>query len=191
MCSNAGLSTLFAYSSRRTLERPCGASNIAVDFYEVLLWSHRDGTRRAIRERHAIDRRSLILSISAAACQGLSVTALGQSEQTRSAQTSSAQTSSAQTWPSRSIVVTVPFPAGGSSDLSARLLAEELKAALGQPVVVENKPGAGGNLAAAAAARAKADGYTLFIGTKGRKPSARVSIGSFPTIPQPTLPRLR
>ena len=60
-----------------------------------------------------------------------------------------------------------PFPAGGSADLSARLLAEHLKAGLGHPVVVENKPGAGGNLAAAEAARAQADGHTLFIGTNG------------------------
>lgn len=61
----------------------------------------------------------------------------------------------------------VPFPAGGSADLSARLLAEQLKAKLGQSVVVENKVGAGGNLAAAEAARADPDGYTLFIGTNG------------------------
>jgi len=58
----------------------------------------------------------------------------------------------------------VPFPPSGSADLSARFLAERLKMAFGQPVVVENKVGAGGNLAAAAA-RAEADGYTLFIDT--------------------------
>src|SRR5215470_7703752 len=61
----------------------------------------------------------------------------------------------------------VPFPAGGSADLSARLLADYLKTVLAQPVVVENKPGAGGNLAAAEAARAQGDGHTLFIGTNG------------------------
>ena len=70
-------------------------------------------------------------------------------------------------WPSKTIAILVPFPAGGSSDLSARLLAEHLKTVLGQPVVVENKPGAGGNLAAAEAARAQGDGHTLFIGTNG------------------------
>jgi tripartite-type tricarboxylate transporter receptor subunit TctC len=73
----------------------------------------------------------------------------------------------AQSWPSRTIRIVVPFPAGGSADLSARLLAEHLKAELGQSVVVENKVGAGGNLAAAEAARADPDGYTLFIGTNG------------------------
>lgn len=73
----------------------------------------------------------------------------------------------AQSWPGRTIRIVVPFPAGGSADLSARLLAEQLKAKLGQSVVVENKVGAGGNLAAAEAARADPDGYTLFIGTNG------------------------
>jgi tripartite-type tricarboxylate transporter receptor subunit TctC len=61
----------------------------------------------------------------------------------------------------------VPFPAGGSADLSARLLADHLKNALGQSVVVESKVGAGGNLAAGEAARAEPDGHTLFIGTNG------------------------
>src|SRR5262249_43907907 len=63
----------------------------------------------------------------------------------------------AQKWPSRPIRTLVPFPAGGSADLSARLLADHLQAALGQPVVVESKVGAGGNIAAAEAAHAEAD----------------------------------
>lgn len=74
---------------------------------------------------------------------------------------------SPNTWPSKTIAILVPFPAGGSADLSARLLADYLKTVLAQPVVVENKPGAGGNLAAAEAARAQGDGHTLFIGTNG------------------------
>src|SRR5499433_1048531 len=74
---------------------------------------------------------------------------------------------SSNTWPSKTIAILVPFPAGGSADLSARLLAEHLKTMLGHPVVVENKPGAGGNIAAAEAARAQGDAHTLFIGTNG------------------------
>ena len=70
-------------------------------------------------------------------------------------------------WPSKTLAIVVPFPAGGSADLSARLLAEHLKTVFAQSVVVENKPGAGGNLAAAEAARAPGDGHTLFIGTNG------------------------
>src|SRR6516164_5880148 len=62
---------------------------------------------------------------------------------------------SSNTWPSKTITILVPFPAGGCADLSARLLAEHLKTVLGQPVVVEKKPGAGGNIAAAEAARAQ------------------------------------
>src|SRR5262249_48815449 len=70
-------------------------------------------------------------------------------------------------WPRKTIRILVPFPAGGSADLSARLLAEHLRTALCQTVVVESKVGAGGNLAAAEAAHAEPDGHTLFIGTNG------------------------
>jgi tripartite-type tricarboxylate transporter receptor subunit TctC len=68
-------------------------------------------------------------------------------------------------WPSHNLRILVPFPAGGSSDIQARVIADELSKALGQPVIVENKPGAGGNLAAAEAARSAPDGYTLYMGT--------------------------
>ena len=55
--------------------------------------------------------------------------------------------------------------------MQSRLIASELQTSLGQPVVVENKPGAGGNIAAAYAAHAEADGYTLFMGTTGTNAS--------------------
>jgi tripartite-type tricarboxylate transporter receptor subunit TctC len=68
-------------------------------------------------------------------------------------------------WPSRTLRILVPFPAGGSADLQSRVIADELAKALGTSVIVENKPGAGGNLAAAEAARSTPDGYTLYMAT--------------------------
>ena len=73
----------------------------------------------------------------------------------------------AQDWPAHPLRIIVPFPAGGSADAQTRVIADELARALGQPVIVENKPGAGGNLGAAAAAHAAPDGYTLFMATTG------------------------
>ena len=75
------------------------------------------------------------------------------------------------TEPTRPLRIVVPFPAGGSADVQSRLIASELQTSLGQPVVVENKPGAGGDIAAAYAAHAEADGYTLFMGTTGTNAS--------------------
>jgi tripartite-type tricarboxylate transporter receptor subunit TctC len=69
----------------------------------------------------------------------------------------------AQTWPARPIKLVVPFPAGGLIDNMARLVGPRLGQELGQPVVIDNKPGAAGNLGAAEVARATADGYTLLM----------------------------
>ncbi|WAC27554.1 Bug family tripartite tricarboxylate transporter substrate binding protein [Ancylobacter sp. SL191] len=71
----------------------------------------------------------------------------------------------AQTFPTRPVTLVVPFAAGGSTDLVGRLIAERMSAELGQPVVVENKGGAGGNLGAAQVAKAAPDGYTILMGT--------------------------
>ena len=78
-----------------------------------------------------------------------------------------AAAANAQDWPSRPVHMIVPFPAGSSPDLIARILAEKLAPALGQPVVVENRPGAGGNLGTALVARAAPDGYTLGFSIPG------------------------
>jgi tripartite-type tricarboxylate transporter receptor subunit TctC len=79
----------------------------------------------------------------------------------------SAQTSGAKNWPERPLHMIVPFPAGSSPDLIARILAEKLAPALGQPVVVENRPGAGGNLGTALVAKAAPDGYTIGFSIPG------------------------
>lgn len=77
-----------------------------------------------------------------------------------------AGTAHAQAWPSKPVSLVVPFPAGGTTDVLARALAERLSPAIGQPVIVENKPGAGATIGAdyVAKAKAKADGHTLLIG---------------------------
>ncbi|MEY4470181.1 MAG: hypothetical protein RI959_1353 [Pseudomonadota bacterium] len=69
----------------------------------------------------------------------------------------------AQTWPARPIKLVVPFPPGGLIDNMARLVAPKLAQELGQAIVIDNKPGAGGNLGAAEVARTTADGYTLLM----------------------------
>ncbi len=73
----------------------------------------------------------------------------------------------AQAFPSKTITIIVPFAAGGTTDILARIVAQGMGAELGQPVVVDNRAGAGGNIGGQLAARAPADGYTLFMGTVG------------------------
>ncbi|HKA80592.1 MAG TPA: tripartite tricarboxylate transporter substrate binding protein [Xanthobacteraceae bacterium] len=74
---------------------------------------------------------------------------------------------SAQTYPSRPIRMIAPFPAGGLVDVLARAVGDELTKSLGQPVIVENRPGAGGNIGADIVARAEPDGYTLLMTSPG------------------------
>src|SRR3989454_2465294 len=71
----------------------------------------------------------------------------------------------AQTYPSRPIRLIVPFPPGGSSDSVARVVVQKFSEGVGQPVVIENRPGVGGLLGSEAVAKAAPDGYTLLLGS--------------------------
>lgn len=85
----------------------------------------------------------------------------------------------AQAWPSRPVRLVVPFPPGGLIDGMARLVAPVLQRELGQALVIDNKPGVGGNLGAAEAARAAADGYTLLMAS----PPLTISPAVYPSLP--------
>ena len=87
--------------------------------------------------------------------------------------------SMAQAWPARPIRLVVPFPPGGLIDNMARLVGNRLVQELGQPVVIDNKPGAGGNVGAAEAARAPADGYTLLMAS----PALTISPAIYKNLP--------
>ena len=82
-------------------------------------------------------------------------------------------------WPEKPIRIVVTFAAGGASDIAARVISEPMSKALGQAVIVDNKPGAGGTIGGAEVARAPADGYTLMLSN-----STPTSIGPF-TLPKP------
>ena len=90
----------------------------------------------------------------------------------------------AQTWPSRPVTVVVPFAAGVTGDIVARGLVEHLSSALGQPFVVDNRSGAGGNIGGAAVAKAAPDGYTLLLSTTGPASSNKLTYKNMPYDPQ-------
>ena len=91
-----------------------------------------------------------------------------------------ASSASAQQWPERQVTIIVPSAPGDGSDIAARLIAEKLRNALGQPFVVENRLGAGGVVGSAAAARAAADGYTFIMGNAG---SHGINAATYANIP--------
>src|SRR5262245_60257030 len=89
----------------------------------------------------------------------------------------------AQTYPTRPVRLLVPFAAGGVADITARVVTQEMSAALGQQVLVENRPSAGGIVASEAVAKADADGYTLLFLTNGNA----VSVSLFKSLPYDTV----
>src|SRR4029453_741725 len=88
--------------------------------------------------------------------------------------------SEAQTYPAKAIRIIVPYPAGGTSNILARSLGQKLSDSWGQPVVVENKPGANGNVGAEIVAKSPPDGYTLLLADIG---SLTISPSVYPTLP--------
>jgi tripartite-type tricarboxylate transporter receptor subunit TctC len=83
-------------------------------------------------------------------------------------------------WPTRPVRIVVPFAAGGTTDLLARALAPELQRIFGQPFIVDNKPGAGGNTGSAEVAHSAPDGHTLLMGTVG---THAINVSLYPKLP--------
>jgi tripartite-type tricarboxylate transporter receptor subunit TctC len=100
----------------------------------------------------------------------------------------SAASALAQDFPKRPITMIVPFAAGGTSDVIARAVAEQMGVALGQTVVIENVAGAGGSTALARAARAEPDGYTIAIGNAGTSAAAYTIYPKLPFTPESFTP---
>jgi tripartite-type tricarboxylate transporter receptor subunit TctC len=93
-------------------------------------------------------------------------------------------TAQAQTYPDRPIRLIAPFPAGGLADVLARAVGDELTRSLGQPVIVENRAGAGGNIGAEAVARSAPDGYTLMMSSAGILAANQFLYASMPFDPE-------
>ncbi|MGQ0509481.1 MAG: Bug family tripartite tricarboxylate transporter substrate binding protein [Betaproteobacteria bacterium] len=90
----------------------------------------------------------------------------------------------AQAWPSRPVKIVVSFPPGTTPDTVARVVAPRMQAGLGQPVVVENRAGAGGNIAADAVAKSEPDGYTLLVSTNAAVATNKVLYDNLPYDPE-------
>ena len=97
----------------------------------------------------------------------------------------------AQAYPSKPVRFVVPFPPGNAGDIMARMLAEKMTQSMKQSVIVENQPGAGGNIGAEYAAKAPADGYTVLIAASGIVTANRLSSTSSASIRKRTSRRSR
>ena len=93
-------------------------------------------------------------------------------------------TAIAQEYPARPIRIIVPFPAGGGTDISARVVGQKITEALGQQIIVDNRAGASGNIAMEIAARAEPDGYTLILSTVGPAAMNAATFASLPFDPR-------
>ena len=125
---------------------------------------------------HSIRRRHLLAAAAAATAAGAtSPTSLW-------AQSAAAApgTAAGAGWPNKPVRIVVPFAAGGTTDILARALAPELGKVFGQTFIVDNKPGAGGNLGADLVAKSPADGYTLLMGTVGTQ---SINAALYPKMP--------
>jgi tripartite-type tricarboxylate transporter receptor subunit TctC len=91
-----------------------------------------------------------------------------------------ANSASAQDYPTKPIHIVIPFGAGGGNDLFARLVGQKFSDLIGQPIVIENKPGAGGRIAAAYVMEQPADGYTMFVGASG---VMSIAAAAYPKLP--------
>src|SRR6187431_560441 len=90
----------------------------------------------------------------------------------------------AQAYPAKPIRVIVPYPPGGGTDTAARLVGQKIAASLGRQVIVENRPGANGNIGTDAAAKAAPDGYTLGMATPGPVTAGKTLYPSLPYDPE-------
>ncbi|MBA2964079.1 MULTISPECIES: Bug family tripartite tricarboxylate transporter substrate binding protein [Ramlibacter] len=116
-------------------------------------------TGNAFHARAALSRRAILLGAAAVAC-GPSFAQPG--------------------WPNKPLKIVVAYPPGGSADTTARQISERLARRLGQPVVVENRPGAGGRLGAQSVARSDPDGYTLLVGAPSEMALAQATVRDVP-----------
>jgi tripartite-type tricarboxylate transporter receptor subunit TctC len=107
------------------------------------------------------------MTIAIAACRAATVTAGAMAVAVAFVAATTISGTALAQYPNKPIKMVVPFPAGGTTDIMARAVGAELQKSLGQPVIVENRAGAGGNIGSDVVAKAAADGYTLLMGTVG------------------------